>query len=182
VAVGVQVPGGSSYTLNSVTVRLHDVSDANGTPFSLSVYDDGGGEPGNSIGLIGSGAGTWDGAQTYDAYTIDALSPIQLQAGASYWIVATSPGDDTCPFGWIDPAADPVGSVFNHVGERDSSDAGSSWASEDDGDFLQLEIDASPSDVAPVPSIDLWAVILLIMSIAAMAMVSRRRLKPADIS
>src|SRR5690554_6749590 len=50
-AVGIQIPAGSDYTLNTIAMRFYGTN-IEQTPFSLDVYDDNAGVPGSTVGAL----------------------------------------------------------------------------------------------------------------------------------
>lgn len=168
-SVGVEIPAGDDYTLNEVTVRLHDTSNG-GTPFTLAVYDDAAGLPGSAVATIGSGTGTG----TFDLYTLTPTAPITLQAGETYWITASSSSTDGCAFGWSFDGTDPAGSTFSYTGEQQFLSG--SW-NDRTGSYQQLEIDADPAAPAAttsIPTLSQWGLLLLGVGVMAMAGFVRR--------
>jgi hypothetical protein len=137
----------AGYQLNSVQIPVG----VNGNPsgFSLSLYSDNGGHPGNNLGTLG-GSNPTDWA----LYNFTA-SGIELTPSTTYWIVATSPtpaySDDS--YYWVFASdtsyTSSDGWSMNPDGWRASFSGGSSWGN-GTGSPYQFAVSATP---VPEPEI-----------------------------
>jgi hypothetical protein len=149
--------------LNSIQIPIG--VNGNPTGFSLSLYSDNSGQPGNSLGTLGGLNPTNWALYTYTA------SDIELTPSTTYWIVATSPtlAYDNNSFYWV------LASDTNYTSSDDwsmnpgvwraSSSGGSSWSS-GTGSPFQFEVSATP---APEPRV------YLLVGLGLLATLLRRR-------
>lgn len=170
-AVGIQIPAGTGYTLNSAKIAIYGNVVA-GMSLSMEVHDDNAGEPGSSMGTIASTTTT----NGDEAYTFTATSPITLQGGKVYWIVTKSNEPSYCPFAWEFSRTDPAGSTFSLVGQRKTS--GGPWENITSPYYLALEIDADPvavdggpvaQNATAVPAVSQWGLLLIVLGMLATA-------------
>ena len=167
--VAVQTPAGAPLGIEQVELRLSDeTTDGPGSPFSLNLYLDDDGTPGDFVSTIGNGTGEGGGpGSSFEIYTITPEVPVPVDAETVYWILAeTDVTGFSCAFGWSYNGTEPSG-TFEYVGERNRF-----GASETDrtGTYMQLQITAGPlagdaPDERPsaiaVPFLSLWGLLFL---------------------
>jgi hypothetical protein len=137
----------AGYQLNSIQIPIG----VNGSPtgFSLSLYSDNSGQPGNNLGTLGGSNPTDWALYSYTA------SGIELTSSTTYWIVVTSPtpaySDNS--FYWVLTSdtdyTSSDGWSMNPGVWRASFSGGSSWSG-GTGSPFQFAINATP---APEPEI-----------------------------
>lgn len=167
-AVGVSVPAGEDYKLNSVRLVFYGSIDEE-LPFTIEVYDDNAGVPGSLVATVAT-VTTTVGVKVY---TPSPTAAVMLQAGEKYWVVGSSSSTDSyCKLSWAYSTTDPAGSVFSFEGQKQFD--GSSWVGLSSSDYLTLRIDADPisssvAEPAAVSVLPPWA--LLVMAIGMVLLV-----------
>lgn len=148
--VAMRTPTGADWIVNEARLRLGDSSLETGTEFTLSVYEDDDGLPGALVGLVGTGAGTWDGGETFDIYTLTPSDTLALSADTVYWFLAESDAqeDTSCSFGWSYNGQAPSG-VFEYVAEANRFSG--NW-NDRTGTHQQLEVFATPAGEPAPPA------------------------------
>ena len=151
------------YSLDSMQLRIAGIA---GSPsgFQLSVYNNNGGVPGNSLELLSGSDPTGAGVFTF------AASDITLSASTVYWAVTKSSDSSLSgnSFYW---AFDPNSSTsmdgwsLSTTGDYNSQDNGSTW-SNDGGSPFTLAINATA-----VPEPEIYS----LLGLGLFAMFLRRR-------
>ena len=150
--VALRTPAGDDWVITEARLRLGDSSLEAGTEFTLRVYEDDAGLPGDPVGLVGTGFGTWDGGETFDIYTLTPPDTLTLSADSVYWFLAESDAqeDTTCSFGWSYNGEEPSGD-FQYVAEANRFSG--NWTDRT-GTYQQFEVFAVPfgEPIPPAPA------------------------------
>lgn len=107
--MGFEMPAGTDYFLDEVILRL-DISDVNIVPM-IEIFDDSGGVPGSSLTVLDNPGSFSLGI---DNYSFTPSGSFTLQAGESYWIVASS-AVGTYSWKASSPSQTPTG-IATHTG------------------------------------------------------------------
>jgi hypothetical protein len=150
----------SGYSLDSIQLRIAGVV-GNPSGFELSLYDNNGGVPGNSLELLSGSIPTGVGVYTFTA------SGITLSPSTVYWAVATSP-DSVSSGNTVYWAFDPNSYTSSDGWSLDmtsqySSFDGSHWEGGGGSPFtLAITASAVPEpDIYPFIGLGLFAILLL---------------------
>ena len=126
------VPGGTDYTLSSVTLKLQnfDVAHGNGT-FFVSIYDSTATTSVNSVDYpVPGNPSTVEGSVAYNdaristsSYTDVTFNPsttITLHAGATYFLAVGNNGTDNTNVGWAYTTSASYGGTYTVANSRNS--------------------------------------------------------------
>jgi len=155
--------GPGLWSLNSITVRLTEISDHIGTTIAFQIRNNDGGHP--SATVVGAFDMTGTDVGSINNYTFPPTAPLQLAGGNTYWLTALPTASDSY-FWHLTQSAD-NGVLGWSIGNVNlySADMGSSWNS--NGTLPpKLSIDAT---AAPEPTT------LVLVGLASAALPTRRR-------
>lgn len=147
-----RTPPGQAYAIDSVRLQLINYQAPENPPFIVELFNDNAGDPGAPIALIGQGTIASD-YQVLEVAT--PASPVSLQADTTYWIMVHSPGVFNTATGWLMGGADPTGGTFSHVRGPTlwNPVVGVIRDIEPYLLYTHVEINASPADAPPEPTI-----------------------------
>ncbi|MCA9287161.1 MAG: hypothetical protein KDA05_01165, partial [Phycisphaerales bacterium] len=110
-SMGFTMPAGDSYDLDDVVLRL-DITNTLSTPI-VQIWSDSGAQPSSLLATLDNPVFTLTGI---DNYSFSPSSPLTLDAGSSYWIVAYAPaGSPTYSWKGSSPSQLPTG-LASHLG------------------------------------------------------------------
>jgi len=154
----------SSYTLDSVTIKIYSVTDASGN-FQLSLYSDATGEPGTSMEILSGSANPAVGDNTYTS------ASVSLSSNTQYWVVAMVTSG-TGDYNWADTQdltqTNSSGASWSLDERAVSNNAGGTWAvNSSPGRNFRLSVTAT---AVPEPS-----TYAALAGLAALGLVAWRR-------
>ena len=149
VAVGFSVPSDFHYWLERVKVYLNVNEDGDDIPFSLYLYEDSEGLPGQKLSFVGGSTGEYIGEDTFVYFSLEPTTKIMLRQNTAYWIGVENSSivQPPCAYGW-NWGDTPHTGVFQSIGEA-RQDAGGSWYSIGGNHVLQIEASTSPPHGRP---------------------------------
>ncbi|MCW8984343.1 MAG: hypothetical protein OQK55_03300 [Thermoanaerobaculales bacterium] len=164
-AVRFTVPVGEPYSLNTVTVKMHEV--VSGVPLVMTLHDDafGAAQPGNVIATLGTQ--TLGASNSYLEYVFPGGGQT-LGGGLSYWIGVTVLDPAGCAAGFDFNAAAPTG-VFTYS----TTLQGIGGVYSPPG-FVDIEIDAAFAAVQ-VPTLGKVGGVALVLLLAGAGVIALRR-------
>jgi hypothetical protein len=153
------------FTLDSVTLAMHNAVSATGD-FFVAIYSESGGIPLASLGtLFGNASPILTGQHTYISFPGGPLSP-----NTGYWVVAgVSPGAGG--YHWKTTASDNSTGSWTIPGTASfsfSSDQGASWEGASSSSSFMMSLEATP-----VPEVEGWG--LMTAGLASLGILWRRR-------
>ena len=165
-AVRFTVPIGEPYTLNTVTVKLHEV--VGGVPAPMTLHDDafGAAQPGNVIATLGTH--NLGAPNSYLEYEYPGGGQV-LDAGSTYWIGVTVLDPSGCAAGFDMNSAAPTGAFTYSTTMQGTGGAYSSVTPVD------IEIDAAFAAVQ-VPTLGRVGGAVLVLLLAGAGVIALRRL------
>jgi hypothetical protein len=164
-AVRFTVPVGEPYSLNAVTVKLHEV--VGSVPAVMTLHDDafGAAQPGNVIATLGTN--TLGAPNSYLEYVYPGGGQV-LNGGSSYWIGVTVLDPSGCAAGFDLNSAAPTG-TFTY--STTMQGVGGSYSSVTPVD---IEIDAAFAAVQ-VPVLGRVGAAVLVLLLAGAGVIALRR-------
>jgi hypothetical protein len=134
----------ASYTLDSVTVRIHDFAFDDSSALFFSIWNDSSGTPGSEVtnGLLSGAANPFDGDFAYTTTDSVFLAP-----NTTYWIVSGTEGGGRASWSISSDENQTGNWTIGSMGAV-SSTLGASWSTHDSYDY-QFSVSAS---AVPEPS------------------------------
>lgn len=183
--VAVRTPEGEPLAIEQIELRLSDEStDGPGTPFSVNLYLDDGGVPGDFVSLLGNGTGVGGGpGASFEIYTVAPTAPVPVEPDTVYWLLTETDITElvSCAFGWSYNGSEPSG-AFSYVAERNRF---GTVENDRTGTYMQLQItagpladDSTPDDGLDAVAVPLWSLGAMLLLMSLLVLIGLLALRP----